>query len=138
MPINVDRDWPSGLIRTRVRNPLGLDDVRSHLRTLRETRAFTFPELVDARDLSGRGVSTRDLKSVAWTARTLFGQGVIADRAVVVRGDAAFRSARFVATLVTGCVRLGVFSEEDDAEHWLEESQEWALPAGAEYRPKPT
>ena len=52
---------------------------------------------------------------------------------IVVEGDRAFRSARVVASLTAGWVRLGVFEDREDAEHWLEEREAWALPPSADW-----
>jgi hypothetical protein len=134
MPIKADLDRLHGLMRTRVINPLAFEQVRHHLKTLRDTRAFRFRELVDAREVSGENISMHQLKSAVRAARNTLGHTPAADRAVVVEGDRALRSARAVASLVAGWVRLGVFEDEDDAERWLEERGEWALPPGAEWR----
>jgi hypothetical protein len=135
MPINADLDRLEGLIRTKVIDPLALKHIRHHLQALRETRTFRYPELVDAREVSGRKVSVDELKAVARTARNTLGHAATADRAVIVEGDRAFRSARVVAALVAGWVRLGVFEEADDAERWLVERKEWSLPPSSEWHP---
>jgi len=133
MPINADLDRLDGLIRTKVIDPLAFAHIRSHLKTLRETRSFRYPELVDAREVTGMNGSMDELKAVARTARNTLGHTHVADRAVLVDNDRAFRSARVVSSLTAGWMRLGVFMEEDDAENWLAERKEWALPASAEW-----
>jgi hypothetical protein len=135
MPIDTDLNRLEGLIRTKVIDPIAFQQIRHHLKTLRDTRSSRYPELVDARDVSGQKVSVDELKAVAWTARNTLGDATTADRAVVVEGDRAFRSARFVSALVAGWVRVGVFEDDDDAEHWLEERKEWALPPSTEWMP---
>jgi hypothetical protein len=135
MPIDADLDRLDGLIRTKVIDPLAFAHIRSHLKTLRDTRSFRYPELVDARDVTSLRGSMDELKAVARAAKNTLGHAHVADRAVVVDTDRAFRSARVVSALVAGWMRLGVFEEEDDAENWLAERREWALPPRAEWRP---
>ena len=135
MPIHADLDRLKGLIRTKVIDPVAFKQIRNHLKCLRDTRAFRYPELVDARDVSDKKASVDELKALARTARNTLGHAATADRAVIVEGDRAFRSARVVAALVAGWVRLGVFEEADDAERWLVERKEWSLPPSSEWHP---
>jgi hypothetical protein len=134
MPIQADLDHPDGVIRTKVLDPVRLQQIRAHLKTLRETRSFQYPELVDARDLSGMKLSMDELKAIARAARNTLGHAPVADRAVIVKGERAFRKARVVSALTAGWMRLGVFDRSQDAENWLVERKEWALPASSEWR----
>ena len=131
MPIHSDLDPLQEVIRTKLTNPLTLEDIRRHLQTLHDSHAGTYPELVDARDVSGLELSGGELRLLAWAARTTFGLASPANRAVVVKGERAVTSARFVAVLMAGSVRLGVFEDENDAERWLEQRKQQALPPSA-------
>jgi len=133
MPIRSDLDRLKGLIRTKVIDPVAFEQIRLHLKSLRDTRAFRYPELVDARDVGDKKLSMHELKAVARMAKNTLGHTAAAERAVVVEGDRAFRSARVVAALTAGWVRLGVFEDGEDAEHWLEERKEWGLPPSADW-----
>jgi hypothetical protein len=131
MPVHSDLDPLEEVIRTTLTNPLTIGDIRRHLQALHDSHALTYPELVDARDVQGLELSGGELRLLAWAARTTFGLASPASRAVVVKGEAAVTSARFVSMLMAGSVRLGVFEDEDAAMRWLEERKQQALPPSA-------
>jgi hypothetical protein len=119
MPIHADLDPVAGVIRTKATTPVTFKDIHGHLKTLQDTHAFEYPELLDIRELCGPEPSMHELRSLAWTVRNMFEHASPANRALVVTGDPALRSARFVAALMSGCMQLGVFEEEAAAKRWL-------------------
>lgn len=131
MPIATKLPPPDRVIRTTVANPVTFFEIRRHLHTLRETRAFRHPELIDAREASGDQFTARDVVSIAGIARRTLGHPGTASRALVVGNDADFARSRLLAGLVAGWVRVGVFRDRGEAERWLDEQRTWAMPAGA-------
>lgn len=122
MPIQHELDRHERLIRTTVSGPVTLADVRQHVGDVRREGTHHIPELIDARNAEGAGLSSRDLLAIAHFARRTFDDHSVARRAVVVSDDSSFGVARVFSSFVAGWLRMGVFDDQTAAESWLRQA----------------
>ncbi len=118
MPFRCDVS-ETGFVTTIVVGPVGLDEIRVHLREARRRQAHLLPGVVDLRNAHCEPVTLRDLLSMARLAWDTIGEAS-APRAVVVGSRRHFEWARMFAGLVAGWVSIGVFTDAQEAWRWLE------------------
>jgi hypothetical protein len=131
MPIQRELDKVQRLLRTTLSGCVTKQEVRDHLAALRRNGAHQCPELIDARTVEEKCFSRQDLMTFAHHSRDWLGQHAPARRAVVVNSEELFGTARVVASLVAGWIRVGVFVDVAEAEAWLSGTGPIPIPVSA-------
>ncbi len=120
MPITFLLDAPRRRIRTTVDGPATVDDVAAHFQTLVRDELVGYADLIDARNATGPGWFSADVRRAAELVRAMGGAGPVGPRAVLVSSAAAFGMARMLSVLLNPWMAMEVFRDADSAEEWLE------------------
>ena len=117
MPLFRTIDPRDRFLRTTLTAPITLRDLEDHLNVVFGMGVEGCPELIDAREIGSTGI---EICQVMTMVRQFgLGRQEFAPRAVVVSSEDHFTAARFVAALMSGWVRLGVFYDAEAAREWL-------------------
>ena len=119
MPFTTQIDHERREIRTTVRGPVTLEDLRRHLEEGRRAGALAYPEIYDARGAQVR-FTPADVRSTVGILRELRKESELGPGAIVVASDFAYGMLRMLEILAGDICPVRPFRSAEDAERWVE------------------
>jgi len=122
MPISFSIDPAAGTLYSVATGIVSYDDVVNHLDAKAKSKALSYAELFDAREVT-LNLSISDLQRIAQRVRTMMGRQTPARVAVVTRNNFVRGLARTYAALtVQEHSAFDVFSDLEEARAWVLEA----------------
>jgi hypothetical protein len=126
MPFTSEIDHVRREIRTTVRGPVTVEDIRNHLNRARSEGALAYPEIYDAREAEPH-FTPADVRRTVDLLRDLRKGSELGPGAIIVGSDLAYGMLRMLEILVEDFLHARPFRSEEEAHRWLE-----TLKSGAE------
>lgn len=126
MPFTSEIDHVRREIRTTVRGPVTVEDIRNHLNRARSEGALTYPEIYDAREAEPH-FTPADVRRTVDLLRDLRKGSELGPGAIIVGSEVAYGMLRMLEILVEDFLHARPFRSVEEAHRWLE-----SLKSGAE------